>query len=161
MYAGHAETAIVWDGSTGDGEWDTILNWTPPVVPTDGRIARFISGDKDLTVGPATTTKLWQIQIAPGYTGDIVGAAANIQVDAEIIRINKRQGDVKLMTTAHDVYIESTAPGNAATVVLKQKIGANDVITNLVVTGTQGAVGIEALHTVTNIFMTPADGGGL
>lgn len=161
VYAGHAESPIVWIGNVGDGKWDTAANWTPATVPVDGRIARFISGAVDLTVGPAVVPKLWQLQIESGYTGDIAGAVSNIQVDAEVIRINKLKGDVKLMTSAHDVYIESTAPSGASggsSVVLQQKSGANDVITNLIVTRTEGAVGIEALHTVTNVFMTPMAG---
>jgi hypothetical protein len=107
-----AQQIFVWNGAGSDNLASDGANWVGGVAPANGDIAIFNStSDKDATFDTAFATSLAEVDIAPGYTGQIT-LEQDLTITASLIQIGGviAMGDNNLNIASAATY--SMSAGN-------------------------------------------------
>ena len=127
-----------WDGSAGDGSWDTAANWTSGAVPSNSVNVRLSTTDDDITTGLGQSLiTVDSLNIGEGHTGNLASDASPLQINADTVRIRKRLGTVNMTGKYRLVVIYSTTPGSLS-------VTLGGTIDTLVVHAGIGEVKVEA-----------------
>lgn len=101
----------IWDGST-DGDWSDATNWSEGAVPQNQSKVVFNATSVDVNDGlNQSAITIRNLLITEQYTGDIGSSATPLQLNGNVLSINKSTGSVNLSGNWAAVYVYTIPAG--------------------------------------------------
>jgi hypothetical protein len=140
-----------WGGGV-SSDWGTAANWVPfpTTVPISGDTVRFSTGENDVAGYDASAVSLSFLAFGASYYGKVGSSGTPLQINGEVLIINKILGAMFITGTWDEVYVLDT-PGDPTAITF------DGDIRNLYLLGCSGGVVIADNANVRKIYCTPSN----
>ena len=141
-------TIVEWDGSAGDENWATGANWDTGSAPTANDSVYIGTGSSDITQSLGQSAiNLISLHMGPEWSGSM----QTLQINAGLVTINKRFGQVALDGIYDKIQVLNTGADAEA-------ISLDGTLRLVIVNGTRGEVKIADSSTLLNMQVIPHPG---